>query len=67
MVIQFDSGVKALRVEDIEVCNGSEFNVDCFPHFTDEMLDIWSSMINNTISATTSHGFTSGKSHFFLF
>ena len=53
VIVQFDSGLKALRVEELEVCPGSEFTVDNFPHFTDDMLDLWSSLINSTITATT--------------
>lgn len=52
VVVQFDSGLKALRVSDVEACPGSEFDVDSFPHFTDEMLDVWASLINSAVQAT---------------
>lgn len=50
IIVQFASGRKALRIEEVQVIPSVEFNVDSFDYFTEQFLDIWAGLIDHTIN-----------------
>lgn len=54
MVVQFAGSVrKSLRVEELEVCSGVEFDICNFSQLDDNMFSIWAALINNSVTLST--------------
>lgn len=53
-MIQFAGSVrKSLRVEELEVYPGTEFDVSNYSQLDDYMLNTWAALINNSVSSAT--------------
>jgi len=65
IVVQFDGGRKALRVEDLQILPGSVICVSKFPQLYEQLLDVWAGLIGSVITSATAE-YNRGQSKFLL-